>query len=667
MLIIFRYNITHNLFSFYNVIYLQFVFFELKIKSMNFNIAKLFVIILIMLLLGINKEVQAQDNSEVKTMFTEAQEQYSDSNYTRTIEICNQILAIDKDLVGAQMLLSYVYDDLKNTELELQHLNEAQKLNDHPYIKWRLGEAYYKTGNYSEALNYYNIYSDYKYISEKRRFIIACKRASCIFTIQSLKNYSGDNRSAEPDNIYWAAPSPDGKKLVFIQESGNLNVDKQDDSFISDVDTLNNEFSEQYKDSLFKGENGSETLTENRDIIFFTGYNRADGFGDNDIYLSHFVDGKWSAPINAGSSLNSEKSEYQPSFNPDAKQLYFTSNRSGGIGEKDIWRAELIRFTDDGLPVWSIPENINAINTPGNEISPFFYSKNQQLYFASDGNFGMGGYDLFEVGVDELGTVGEMTNLGYPINTKADELGLVVSNISDTAFFASARTKDDGLEIFAFNLTRGLRTGPNYYVHVKVVNQNSKLPIQANIEVVEQNNKSAENIFESVNEKGERMLCLKANRKYTFNISEKGFMFYSKSVLPDKSNSISNPLVFNIGLEPIEIGSEIDLYNIYYETNSFAILPNSEFELNRLILFLNSNNGLKVEIQGHTDSSGNPDDNMQLSKSRAKSVVDYLVEKGVNSSMLQHSGYGDTLPIATNETVEGRTLNRRTTIKIIEK
>ena len=212
-----------------------------------------------------------------------------------------------------------------------------------------------------------------------------------------------------------------------------------------------------------------------------------------------------------------------------------------------------------------------------------------------------------------------------------------------------------------------MHTGPNFYVHVKVINLNSELPVKTSIEITDDNNRIAEKIFESVNENGERMLCLKANHKYTFTVSEKGFMFYSKSISFDKSNSISNPFEFNIDLEPIEIGSEIDLYNIYYETNSYAILPTSESELNRLVLFLNNNSKLKVEIQGHTDSSGNAEDNMQLSKSRANSVVDYLVEKGIDSSRLKHNGYGDTVPVAGNDTEEGRQLNRRTTVKIIEK
>ncbi len=631
---------------------------------MRNSVGKLSVVFFTMLFIGINVAAQTDTESAVEKLFTEAQQQYSDSNYVKTIEICTQILEINDSLVGAEMLLSYVYDDIKKPELELYHLNKAAKLNSHPYIKWRLGELYYKLGNYSEALIFYDSYSSYKYISEKKRLTLACKRASCIFNIQSLKDYSGENTAANPNDIYWPTPSSDGKRLIFIQENGSNN--ESENSFVSNSDSLLSEVSNQFNNPDFSKTENIE-VPINNEIIFFTGHHREDGFGDDDIYFSRYTDGRWSAPTNAGSSINSEKSDSQPFFADDEKYLYFSSNRSGGEGERDIWRAKLTGFADDGSPIWESIENLSVINSSGNEISPFYYSKTRQLYFASDSYFGMGGYDLYEATVNESGSVGEFINLGYPINTKSDELGLVVNIISDTAFFTSARTKGEGLEIFAFNLTRGLHTQPNFYVHFKAINQNSKLPVQTNIEIVEQNNTTAEKEFESVNEDGELLLCLKANRSYQFSISEKGYMFYSQTVALDKSNSISNPLEFNIELEPIEIGTEINLYNIYYETNSYAILPESESELNRLVLFLNNNKGVKLEIQGHTDSSGNSENNMQLSKSRAKSVVDYLVEKGINSSVLKYIGYGDTVPIASNETEEGRRLNRRTTIKIIEK
>ncbi|MCF6357268.1 MAG: hypothetical protein L3J54_05620, partial [Draconibacterium sp.] len=565
---------------------------------MKNSIVKLSVVLFTMLFICVNVAAQTDTDSDVKQLFTEAQQQYSDSNYVKTIELCNQILEINDSLVGVEMLLSYVYDDIKKPDLELYHLNKAVKLNSHPYIKWRLGELYYKLGNYSEALIFYDNYSNYKYISEKKRLTLACKRASCIFNIQSLKDYSADKDVTNTKDVYWPKPSTDGKRLVFIQQNGN--DDENQDSFISNTDSLDAEIYNHLNKPDFS-EDGNIKVPVNKEIVFFTGHNREDGFGNDDIYFSRFVDGKWTTPVNAGSSLNSEKSDSQPFFSDDEKYLYFSSNRSGGEGERDIWRAKLIGFADDGSPKWKSPENLSSINGLGNEISPFYYSKTRQLYFASDSYLGMGGYDLYEATVAESGSVGEFINLGYPINTKTDELGLVVNIISDTAFFTSARTKGEGLEIFAFNLTRGLHTQPNFYVHFKAINRNSKLPVQTNIEIVELNNTAAEKELESLNENGELLLCLKANRNYTFNISEQGFMFYSQTVALGKSNSISNPLEFNIELEPIEIGTEVNLYSIFYETNSYAILPGSKSELNRLILFLNNNKGVKLEIQGHTD------------------------------------------------------------------
>jgi outer membrane protein OmpA-like peptidoglycan-associated protein len=189
----------------------------------------------------------------------------------------------------------------------------------------------------------------------------------------------------------------------------------------------------------------------------------------------------------------------------------------------------------------------------------------------------------------------------------------------------------------------------------------------ADIELVNLNSSVEEPRIEKADENGQIMLALPVGRNYAFNVSEDGFMFYSQSMRLADENSLTDPFILNIDLEPIEVGAEMDLHNIYYETDSFAILSESEPELQKLVSFLKNNSGLKVEIQGHTDSSGNPESNLELSKLRAKSVVDYLVENGIPGSRLQSQGYGDTKAVATNETVEGRRLNRRTTIKVIAK
>jgi outer membrane protein OmpA-like peptidoglycan-associated protein len=141
-------------------------------------------------------------------------------------------------------------------------------------------------------------------------------------------------------------------------------------------------------------------------------------------------------------------------------------------------------------------------------------------------------------------------------------------------------------------------------------------------------------------------------------------LFYSQAFRLKETKTIEAPEKVEIVLNRIEIGAEMNLYNIYFETDSFRILPASEPELKKLVLFLQNNPQLEVEIQGHTDNTGRPEHNLTLSELRAKSVVDYLVVKQIERSRLHFKGFGETRPVATNETEEGKMLNRRTTVKI---
>jgi outer membrane protein OmpA-like peptidoglycan-associated protein len=163
---------------------------------------------------------------------------------------------------------------------------------------------------------------------------------------------------------------------------------------------------------------------------------------------------------------------------------------------------------------------------------------------------------------------------------------------------------------------------------------------------------------------GEIFLCLPLGDNYAFHVSEDGYLFYSQSFsLIDKKSSL-DPYLLDIELEPVEVGAEMELYNIYFETDSFAILPQSDPELQKLATFLTQNRALTVEIQGHTDNTGIAEKNRHLSELRARSVVEYLQHSGIEKNRMQWKGYGSEKPVSDNETQEGRSLNRRTTIKI---
>jgi outer membrane protein OmpA-like peptidoglycan-associated protein len=309
----------------------------------------------------------------------------------------------------------------------------------------------------------------------------------------------------------------------------------------------------------------------------------------------------------------------------------------------------------------------NVINTKGDETSPYIYENKSDFYFASDGHPGLGGMDLYSAEIDNSGNVANLKNMGYPINTHYNDIGLTLNHICDTTYFSSSRQTEKGLEIFAFNLDRGLATTPVAYAKVKVMDVKTKKPVLASVKLETQPVQNNKFQLQDTDENGETVFSLQLNRSYVFTVSEPGYMYQSKFLNLGKINSITDPHILNMDIQPLEIGAEVQLYNIYFETDSFRILAQSEAELQNLVSFLKSNDKLKIEIQGHTDSSGNAEANQKLSERRAKSVVDYLAGKGVLSSRLKWQGYGDKVPIATNETTEGRALNRRTTIKILEK
>jgi len=614
----------------------------------------------------------AQNAKRTDKLFETARSLYSSDQYSKAIEVCNQILDIDSDNVNTHLLLAEMYKDMDSSRLEITHLTKAQKTSDNSLIDFRLGEAFYKLGMYSEALSFYEKYKENKNIPEKRQFLLACKMASCTFAIQAIANpvefepnRLGEGVNSEFDE-YWPTPTLDGKHLVFtrlVRDSANR---PQEDFYMVELDSLN--WEAQPLDGVNTSENeGAQTLSADSRIMFFTACNRPDGLGSCDIYFSQFRNGKWTKPRNAGTPLNTSSWEAQPSFSSDNRFLYFSSNRPGGKGKKDIWRIEFLGFGEDGNPKWNKPQNLGEVNTDGDEVSPFIHANNQNFYFASDGHIGMGGLDLFSAFVDETGAVRDIKNMGYPINTYRDDMGLTISSIGDIAYFSSARESDTGMDIFSFNLDRGLQPQPVTYVKATVRNKNTHQPIAASIELVNVNSKQDNSRIQKADEKGEAMLALPLRRNYAFNVSEDGYLFYSQSMQLAEVNSITDPIILNIDLEPIEIGAQMELYNIYFQTDSFRILPQSEPELQKLVAFLQSNSKLKVEIQGHTDSSGNPEKNLELSKLRAKSVVDYLVNNNIQLGRLKWEGYGDTHPIASNDTQEGKRQNRRTTIKIIEK
>jgi outer membrane protein OmpA-like peptidoglycan-associated protein len=338
------------------------------------------------------------------------------------------------------------------------------------------------------------------------------------------------------------------------------------------------------------------------------------------------------------------------------------STRTGSIGGSDLWKSELKK---DGE--WSVPENLGPrINTPYDEQSPFIHPDNETLYFSSNGWTGLGNKDLFLSRKDASDNWQLPENLGYPINTFKEESSLTISTNGKTAFFASDKEGGfGGLDLYSFELAEKLRPKPVTYVKGMVVDKQTKKPLDAHIQMISVHHD--ELAFDDISdaETGEFLATMPAGKVFALNVAKEGYLFYSENFTLNKLNSYDKPFDILVPLQRIEPGSKVVLKNIFFDSNKYQLLPESKVELTQLLSFLNANPNVVIEISGHTDNVGDDGSNQALSENRAKSVLDYLLQHKISPSRLVAKGYGETAPVAGNETPEGRQSNRRTEFRVI--
>lgn len=437
----------------------------------------------------------------------------------------------------------------------------------------------------------------------------------------------------------------------------------QDGIFLEDVNTSLSE--------------GAQTLSADGKTLIYTACNRKDGYGDCDLYVSYKSRDQWSTPKNIGSAINTKAWESQPTLSSDGSTLYFTSNRAGGLGNKDIWVSY-----KQANGQWGRPENLgDDINTSGSEQAPFIHADNQTLYFMSDEHPGMGAHDLFLARKQEDGSWGKPENLGYPINTIANEGALVVQLDGKRAFFARDRNIEQGIEsavpnedIYSFELHEAARPNPATYVKAKVYDAETRLLIDAQVEFTAL---KSQKVFVKTHtgKEGSFLICLPLGQSYALNVNKEGYLFHSENFALEKTSTQTEPYLLEIYLKKIspqrviaqeEKSIPIVLKNIFFETASAVLLDASLFELNKLFRLLDENPSMKIQLNGHTDDVGKDEDNWLLSENRAKAVYNFLIEKGIAQERLTYKGFGESQPIDTNETDEGRQNNRRTEFEIIK-
>ncbi len=404
---------------------------------------------------------------------------------------------------------------------------------------------------------------------------------------------------------------------------------------------------------------GGLIISQDGEWLIFAGNFGAEGFGDFDLYICYATTTGWSEPFNLGENINTDFWESSPSLSPDKQTLYFSSNRPGGFGGKDLYYSQR---QPNGR--WGPAENMGAdFNTSADELAPFIHADNQTFFFTSGGQPGYGGSDIYVTRKGPGGKWSMPENLGYPINTIDDEGSLSVAADGKTAYFASFRSDSrGGLDLYRFELPSNLRPLRTLWVRGQVQDATTKKGLPSAIEL---KNITTVEVLQNVvtDETGNYLVTLPIGSDYTFTVNRKGYLFYSDKFMlaTPSADSIYEK---NILLQPIAMNTAVELKDILFETNSFKLNPASFIELDKLLQLMRDNPSLKVRINGHTDNVGKPADNLLLSTNRAKSVVDFLISKGVVRERLTYKGFGSTKPVADNSNEAGRAKNRRTELEV---
>ncbi|MCK3684536.1 OmpA family protein [Maribellus sp. YY47] len=373
-------------------------------------------------------------------------------------------------------------------------------------------------------------------------------------------------------------------------------------------------------------EEGAATLNSSGEQMIFTRcrYDKSQAMG-TELYSTSQSRGSWSEPIKldvVGDSIIAA----HPSLSADGSVLYFVSDMPGGQGGKDIWMAK----AEGGS--YGKPVNMGSvINTAGDEMFPFIRD-NGELYFASNGHIGMGGLDLYVASKNE-DDIWIVDNMGSPMNSSGDDFGISFVTGENKGMFTSNRKGSRGDDIYSFMVPPKI-----YEVEADIFDKETKARLDgATVRVIGTDGTNLKVRARNGNFK----MKLKPDTEYIFAAFKDGYL-RDKAAANTVGLEESKDFRFEMYLTATDSPIKID--NINYEFGSWELMENSKVALDSLVEILVFNPTITIELMAHTDHVGSDQFNFDLSQKRAQSVVDYLIEKGINPQRLVAKGYGETWP-----------------------
>ena len=348
----------------------------------------------------------------------------------------------------------------------------------------------------------------------------------------------------------------------------------------------------------------------------------------------------------------------------DGKVLLMSLQRDDTYGSNDLY----ISFLKENGE-YSEPRNLGPnVNTFLGEATPFMAADGVSLYFASQGHPGYGSTDIFVTKrLDSTWTSwSKPQNMGPGINSTAWDAYYTVPASGQYAYMVSQLNSIGLIDIFRIKLPTALKPKPVVLIYGKVLNSDTKEPIEARIvyNILSTNKESG--IAVSNVKDGTYKIVLPASAAYSFLAMKDKFYSVSENI-DLRGLKEYKEIERNLYLAPIAVGETIRLNNLFFDFSKSALRSESAAELERVIKLLTDNPNMVIEISGHTDNVGGDLSNNKLSFDRATAVKTYLVNKGFKATRIQVKGYGKTKPVGSNDTEAGRQENRRVEFRILKK
>lgn len=627
------------------------------------------LILAILTLIHVNSllaQALSTKNKKAIDLYVNADNYRVRGQYEEAIKMLKEAIDKDKKFEEAYFQLGIIlrsYGDLPQSCVTLEKglsLNSNFPFKQKSYF-YELSDNYLRLGKYTDSKNYLDKFFGIEKTDKVRidqatlwktqvEYALSHSQEKADYLVKALS----DTVNAFPMQ-YFPAITADGNELIFTVRYGR-GRDFNEDIFTS---------------KKMKGQwQAPEPLSGNLNSNFREGACSISADGRHlmlticgprgcDLYESEKEGNIWGKPEMLNSNVNSAGWEAQPSLSADGNELYFVSDRKGGLGRYDIWYSK-----KDDLGNWAKAVNLGKpINTKYDEIAPYIHVNNQNLYYASNGMPGFGGYDIYVS--EKKDQWGEPENLGAPLNDYEDQYSFIVTSDGKSAYYSREESRSKS-KLYTTSIPQKMQVKKRgNVVRGTVSDAKTKLPIRAQVELFDLKTNSRVSVFESDSINGNYLAVIPGLSQYALHISEPGYLFHSLHFNYEEKDQ-DQPLVINLELQPISKNATAVLNNIFFDFNKADLNERSFSELNEVVKFLQTNPTVKVEISGHTDNVGNETYNKQLSLQRAQSVVNYLVTHEIAAARLTQKGFGSQHPIKPNDTEENKQANRRIEFRILE-